>query len=535
MAAEQLAAMTGLPLAEAGQYLEMAGGNLEAAVSLYFDMGAGDGGGDDGFATAANDVPAEMDAPSVAHTLMFGSEPAPPSWSGQGFEFSPEPSMASCILQHKNGPCGVLAVINAVVIAQAGCPLPCTVVDDDMLARALAEVLVRCATVGRDGAAPTKVIVADWADGTVGGAHSETEIEPTGAAVMAHLRPRMGAFRGAGGVNLLCLSAVLTRGPEQVRSEMSLDGGSPPLVSGLHALCATELLGLLMVGIARGNVCAYGNDGAKVAWRQPSDVGLLSRDEIDMGRPLADELKGPRKPVYVLHGGDHFTLLWAPGGSAASIDGKVDFVHWNGLPPNRALVRLRLRNCSLEQPPPAPPQHVPTHWRMRVGEVESIVQALPADKQARPGCWRTHSYEFALATQAVVDDDSSEERPAHVPAPPCFEQGQAPAEGQAWRCASCYQSRFKTMCFGENPAPASRTCKFCGKSQAEAGWTLWRRFAEMPPSLQRRIDRTSGPKILSVLGTRWPDAEIFLFDSTGGEVALGGEGFDPAKYVTPST
>jgi len=336
-------------------------------------------------------------------------------------------------------------------------------------------------------------------------------------------------------VSLLCYSAVLTRGLDRVRAEVALDGGSAPLVAGPHALCTTELMSLLMQGVARGNVCAYGNDGVKVAWRSRGDVGLISRDELDMGRPLADELKGPGRPVYVLHGGDHFTLLWAPGMGAGASEGKVDFVHWNGLPPHRALARLRLHNCSLDPPPPAPPQFVPSHWRIKLGEVESIVQARPADKQARPGCWRTHAYELALATQAVVDEDASEERPADMKQPPRFEQGPPPGEGEAWRCASCYQTRFKTMCFGENPAPASQTCKFCSKAQAEVGWTLWRSYDELPPTLKRRVDRTSGPKILSVLATRWPDVEISLFDGSGKEVALGGEGFDPSAIVTPST
>jgi len=535
MAAEQLAAMTGLPLAEAAQYIEMAGGDVEAAVSLYFDMGAGDGGGGgDGIAAGGAGANEATAPPSPAQALVFGTQPVPASWSQQGFEFSPEQATACCLLQHKNGPCGVLAAINAVVIAQAACPEPSAAVDDTALCRALATVLMRCATAA-PVPTPSRVVVATWADGVAGGDLLETEVEATEGAVMAQLLPHSAAFRSAGGVNLLCFSVALTRGLDQVRAEVALDGGSVPLVTGPHALCSTELLGLLMAGVARGNVCAYGNDGAKVAWRTPGDVGLLSRDELDMGRPLADELKGPTKPVYILHGGDHFTLLWAPGAGASAADGKVDFVHWNGLPPNRALVRLRLHKCSLEPPPPAPAQHVPSHWRMKVGEVESIVQALPADKHARPGCWRTHSYELALVTQAVVDDDASEERPAHIMAPPRFEQGTPPAEGQSWRCASCYQTRFKTMCFGENTGPSTRTCKFCGQPQAEVGWTLWRRYEELPPPLQRRIDRTSGPKILAVLCTRWPDVEISLFGADGQVVALGGEGYDPAKFFTPST
>eukprot|EP00927_Polykrikos_kofoidii_P049741 TRINITY_DN43761_c0_g1_i1.p1 TRINITY_DN43761_c0_g1~~TRINITY_DN43761_c0_g1_i1.p1 ORF type:complete len:563 (-),score=108.59 TRINITY_DN43761_c0_g1_i1:108-1727(-) len=537
MAAEQLAAITGMPSSEAAQFLEMAGGDVETAVSLYFEMGGaaggdgGGGGGDGGFGGGAA-VPMVVSTPAQA--VLFGNEAPPTSWTEQGFEFSTDPASACGLIQHKNGPCGVLAAVNAVMIAQAGCCLPTFSFDDDALARALAIVLVRCATAptgGSDAEAPAssaRVIIANS-----NGDEPEIELPADVAAVAAHLLSNVGMFRRAGGVNTFCMSAVLTRGVDRVTEEACMDGGNPPLISGPHALCTTELLTLLLTGIARGNVSAYGSDGAKVSWRPQSDVGILSRDEVDVGVPLADQLKGPEKPIFVVHGGDHFTILWAPAAWPPT-DGYVDMVHWNGLPPNRALARLRLRNASMEPPPPAPAVRVQAHWRIKVGEVESIVQARPEDKKERPGCWRTHAYELALATQAVVDEDKSEERPEGVVQPPRFEQGDAPADGAAWRCASCYQSRFKTMCFGENGAPAGKNCRFCGLAQTDAGWTIWRAYNDLPTSTQKRIDRVSGPKILTVLRTRWPDAEMSLIDgSTGQEAVPGSEGFDPTAFVSP--
>lgn len=519
--------MTGLPPEEAAQFLEMAGGNLEAAVSLFFDMNAG--GGAPAPAAAAPASPAAVVSP--AQSLVFGSEPPPPAWAGQGLDFSKEPGEGCCLLQEKNGPCGALAALNGVIVAQAGCPEASFAVDDAALCRGIASILARCAE-GRSGA-----VVAVWAEGQAGGELLETEVEASEDVLMATLLSHAASFRGPGGVLLLCYSAVLSRGLERVREDIRQDGGSPPLVQGPHALCTTELFNLLTAGTARGNVCAYGADGQKVSWRPRTALGLLSRDELDMGRPLADELKGPSQPVFVLHGGDHFTLLWRPkkpAGQEGNDSGAVDWLHWNGLPPSRRLVRLRLRKCPLEPAPCAPPQHVNSHWRIELGEVESIVQAKPADKQARPGCWRTHSYELALATKGVVEEDrNSTPRPEHVAAPVRFEQGESPGEGVAWRCASCYQTRFQTMCFGENAAPAAPTCKFCGKSQAEAGWTLWRNYSDLPPALQRRIDRTSGPKILSVLATRWPDVEMSLLDAAGNELPLGST--EALGAVVPST
>ena len=58
MAAAQLSEMTGMGADEAASFLEMAGGDLEAAMGLYFSMM------DDGPAgAAANPAPGLQDAP----------------------------------------------------------------------------------------------------------------------------------------------------------------------------------------------------------------------------------------------------------------------------------------------------------------------------------------------------------------------------------------------------------------------------------------------------------------------------------------
>lgn len=148
--------------------------------------------------------------------------------------------------------------------------------------------------------------------------------------------------------------------------------------------------------------------------------------QLETGVPLADALKSPTLPIYVVHGGDHFTVLWHPtasvqsrlqarvralftsfaqagtppndaaakalqqASSEAQVDGSYqptsgegffDVCHWNGLPPSRGLGWLRLRSCgeALAPAPAAPPVHVPTAWRLTVGEVESVVQAAPAE------------------------------------------------------------------------------------------------------------------------------------------------------------
>eukprot|EP00812_Abedinium_dasypus_P011506 NODE_5063_length_615_cov_270.230357.p2 GENE.NODE_5063_length_615_cov_270.230357~~NODE_5063_length_615_cov_270.230357.p2 ORF type:complete len:174 (+),score=35.10 NODE_5063_length_615_cov_270.230357:3-524(+) len=168
-----------------------------------------------------------------------------------------------------------------------------------------------------------------------------------------------------------------------------------------------------------------------------------------------------------------------------------------------------------------------------LGELESIVQAHPEDKKRLPGQWRQHRYELSIATQANVDEDTSPERPEGIPPPTLYEQGPQPAEGECWRCLKCYNTRFSTMCFGENSAPSSRICRFCNMPQEEAGWTLWRRYGELPLRTQRRIDQWSGPKILSVLRTRWDRVEISFYDGAGAFMPLESEDFRPENFIIP--
>ncbi|EOD16960.1 hypothetical protein EMIHUDRAFT_244613 [Emiliania huxleyi CCMP1516] len=273
--ADSVAAITGLDPAQAASYLEMAGGDVEMAVQLFFSMAEGE--------------------PAAA---------APPPWIEQGFEFSAAPESRCGLLQGKNGPCGVLAAVNAELLAQKGCPPPSAAATEADLRAALAAILWRCASAdapaGAKESVAQEVVLARW-EGAVGGPIVTESFAADGAAsVAANLAPLMPALRQKGGVVLLCYACVLTRGVE-------------------------ALMTLLMAGRARGNVGAYGQDGAKR--RRSGDAGsgvggggsacqILSPcccvAWCVAGVPLADPLKSPPLPVYVLHGGDHFTVAWVP-------------------------------------------------------------------------------------------------------------------------------------------------------------------------------------------------------------------------------
>lgn len=89
---------------------------------------------------------------------------------------------------------------------------------------------------------------------------------------------------------------------------------------------------------------------------------------------------------------------------------------------------------------------------------------------------------------------------------PHFELGDPPPPSKSWRCAWCYRTRFTTMCFGMNE-PGAANCTHCGKAQAEAGWSLWVAYTELPAGWQRSMARRHGPKITTLIRTKWRKAD----------------------------
>lgn len=91
------------------------------------------------------------------------------------------------------------------------------------------------------------------------------------------------------------------------------------------------------------------------------------------------------------------------------------------------------------------------------------------------------------------------------------------------------------MCFGDNDGPAAvKGCRHCGKKAVDAGWTIWRTYADLPLPTRARIDRAFGPKVLAVLRTRWPGADLTAIGRDGAMATLGEAGFDGSLTPVPS-
>jgi hypothetical protein len=316
-----------------------------------------------------------------------------------------------------------------------------------------------------------------------------------------------------GGLLLLVCSAVATRGAARVRADVLRGGGELPLIVGPNQLCTSELVMLLLFGVAEGSVGAFSVMGGKASAADAvGGVGLLSVFEHESGIPVRDALKSPSRPVWVLHGGDHFTLMLSAEGLAAGptrwLAPPQRVVIYNGLPPDGPrTTRLLVIGGEVAADAPAEPR--PAYYKPAVGEVEDVVQARPSDRAARPHAHETWAFEVVLATEDRSVQGPA--RPEGLPPPVVFAQG-APPAGE-WRCASCYRSRFETMCFGQNAAGVG-ACEHCGKAQADAGWSLWLSFQDLPKEWQARMTRRHAPKVLALLQTKWPGCTLELEHSS---------------------
>lgn len=486
---------TGASADQAAAFLEMAGGDVETAVEIYMTSQ-----GDEPMTgvTEPEAIPMQQDLPSWWSAVWPTAEEPPEAWRLQRLDSGG--GWAGGIPQPKNGPCGVLAVVHALILAGQHTRATEVQVSAEAAAEVIAQILVRCRCDGpvrlcrpkrRGDYSPT----------------SDLEItELPDAAVGQEVRARIADFQAPGGIIDLMYSAIFTRGVEKVREEVLAEGGELPLVPKQFNcwLCSIELMSLLLRGTAHGNVGVFHADGStNKTWEGFNTVGILSRSEKEKGIPMADALKSPTTPVWILHGGDHFTVAWAAAATPAAPGSQFTLYHWNGLPPGGPrLAELKVNACK-----GAVATKPPKFYKPEPGEIEEVVQADPEDKKKFPGKYREWRFEVMLAFDRP--DLQGEQRPEDEPLEPKFDQQDARYQREgAWRCCLCYDRRFKTMDFAPVPADSPDWCPKCQKPRKECGWSLWIPFADLPPKRQAAVMDSHAKKIETILWTKWPEASI---------------------------
>eukprot|EP00931_Biecheleriopsis_adriatica_P053737 TRINITY_DN31529_c0_g1_i1.p1 TRINITY_DN31529_c0_g1~~TRINITY_DN31529_c0_g1_i1.p1 ORF type:complete len:547 (-),score=103.60 TRINITY_DN31529_c0_g1_i1:111-1619(-) len=496
-------------------FLEMAGGNVETAVEIY--LSSQDGGGGDVPMEFADTAPAAAmdtggDAPPWWNVIWPAKEAPPEAWRLQTLDCGSEGGWKGGIPQPKNGPCGVLAVVHGFVLAEQHAQASSDIeVSAQAVAKAITDIVLRC----RAEEGGVVRLARPKKKGEYG---PECELEVNeftdAAAAAAEVQARIADFQGPGGVIDLVYSAVFTRGIDLVKEEALSEGGELPLVPKAFNcwLCSMELMSLLMRGRAHGNVGAFHADGSKnLSWEGFNTVGILSRKEKEQGIPIADALKTPKSPVWILHGGDHFTVAWTRSTPSAEPGAKFTLHFWNGLPPGGP--RHAELSVNAVKGAVTGVQAAPKFYKPEPGEIDEVVQADPEDKKSLPGQYRLWRYEVMLAWDRP--DLQGEPRPEGEPAEPKYDQEDSRYQRSGpWRCRLCYDRRFQTMDFSLVPAESPEKCTKCEKPRKECGWSLWVPFAELPPKRQAVVMDQHAKKIEPILWTKWPSAEIV--DSAGG-------------------
>ena len=288
---------------------------------------------------------------------------------------------------------------------------------------------------------------------------------------------------------------------------------------------------------------------------------------------LASAFKNPKYPVFVLHGGDHYTLLVGVScGDGVSIDpvfrpvrrsitcssgeaAKVPFfVHWNGLPPaGPRLCVLQLSDKASEKSPTGEKNKKQRAREeqfseqrglvLAVGEVAEVVQADKEAENAIADRIETWLFEVALRIDSPQNPvpkkkDGSIDfkgRDLQKDVVDVRSLGETPPWNRKniWRCRACYETRFTTMCFGQNELASGAgsenscvQCCHCEKSATETGWTLFLTYQELPRRVQRQMQLRYGPKIATVLANRWEmpkDEDGDLISVWCGDLLLGDE------------
>eukprot|EP01147_Barroeca_monosierra_P009127 gene9128-1426_t len=266
------------------------------------------------------------------------------AWLQQNFCFNKIKGLEYGLLQHEGGPCGVLAAVQAVFLKHLLFSTESVIKTldsnklrpeissaEEVLVTAIADILLR---IQRDG----DIFVATL--GNLSTKQFSSEFKRDGIteklivttctsefALRRHITANLHQFTAtdAPGVILLVYSAILTRGVDNIKTDM--DEESITLI-GRHSYCTQELVSLLIVGHACSNThdndrhLGDGKDQIVLkGTRKRSDIGLLSLFEHygSCEASVGLNLKQPTVPIWIIYAESHFTVLFSTNSTLSYI------------------------------------------------------------------------------------------------------------------------------------------------------------------------------------------------------------------------
>ncbi|XP_078447547.1 ubiquitin interaction motif-containing protein [Wolffia australiana] len=286
-------------------------------------------------------------------------------WTNQGIRFSSDPETCMGLVQHKGGPCGVLAPVQAFILKyllffpkvlnedypsvlrpnfyQPSVPQISPFKGDDFssitdirrtraLVLGMVEILFSCgekkravvATLGDKGGGQTvelqneameAILIESGADLKK---HLRIRTHNSPADAFHHLMLELPVFQSRLGAVLFLISALLSRGLDSIQTDR--DDPTLPLVTSPFGHASQEIVNLLLCGEATANVfdgrMDLGGGMSLGGIAGEVEVGFLTLLESLNYCKVGQLLKRPRWPIWVLGSESHYTVLFALDGAA---------------------------------------------------------------------------------------------------------------------------------------------------------------------------------------------------------------------------
>ncbi|XP_071505991.1 probable ubiquitin carboxyl-terminal hydrolase MINDY-4 [Diadema antillarum] len=305
-------------------------------------------------------------------TLLFGSSTGcfNDEWRLQGFGFNSISDISYGIVQHKGGPCGVLASIQACMLQRLLFPegnIQMTAANLKQLTlkrRTDSLVQAICDIVWRAGQKQSAAIALPTPKAHFpGGGRYKTDgvtetinlnLFKTRSELQEFVQANIGTFldsRGPGCI-LLLYSALFSRTLDMVIEDMD-DPGTKFL--GAHGYCTQEMVNLILTGKAVSNVfndvveLGSGKEMTRLKGLSGrSDIGLLSLFEHYKSCQVGTYYKTPRFPIWVVCSESHFSVFFSIKKELVSdwrAERRFDLYYYDGLANQQEEIRLTIDTC----------------------------------------------------------------------------------------------------------------------------------------------------------------------------------------------
>eukprot|EP00924_Labyrinthula_sp_SR-Ha-C_P015708 snap_masked-scaffold_4-processed-gene-7.31-mRNA-1 protein AED:1.00 eAED:1.00 QI:0/-1/0/0/-1/1/1/0/460 len=416
-------------------------------------------------------------------------------------DFSTIPNSPICFLQNENGPCGLLSFVNATLIANRLIKNGSVDIDkgfsNDEFAIAFVQIIERVCP-GED-----KVKLALWKDADGAFGKDDLVFEQTDKREMkSFFDLNITAYMNYGCLILLTYSIYASSVENFPRSFVSN-------VTDFN-FCEEPLMEALYHGkpgfLYQYNELREAIDAPADIQNQTRLVGLLSYLDTE-GRPIHTTLKNSQTGVYVIHGVNHYTILFPASSENTEVR---DFYHFNGLrkvqEENQGLTAMKLKLNEVINPKIKyeATRRIAKIPKPAMGDIDTFMRTDKSADKHDPRKWR---FEVLLYNEKRLNRflaenkdriDESIQTSGNI-----LKQIETP--GANWYCQSCTDPISFEYVMNQ---AEDQDCKKCGKIKAEAGYSFYVSFDDLPSGWKASTLNANTKLIIRVLRTKWSTLEV---------------------------